>query len=203
MLATIFHPTVNSTDLTGLFAIFADPRCSLVNRSSNTSPRHAYRQGKGAGHVPARTLNRYGGRVVITASQRCETIALEHKSRQNFDAHCSSVIRRIRHARLSGNVRSPLFWGYSCVKVHSEYRPLILATLGARSILSCGEEPSLLFSNRFIQAVTERNLNGEIQCTKPFHTYRSSQKTNYISVRFLADFALQRQAKASQQTRPG
>ena len=91
---------------------------------------------------------------MTAASQRCETIALEHKRRQHLGAHCSSVTLRIRHARHSGNVRSALFWGYSCVKTHSEYRPLILATLRARSILSCGKKPSLLFDGPVVpQAV--------------------------------------------------
>jgi hypothetical protein len=148
-------------------------------------------QGRGA---PARSIDRCSYHHFRTCADQhpcyelslaictlCEKIAPEHLRRQDFGAHCL-LLRSVHDTRCSGDIRPPLFPCY----------------LFARSILRCGGKLS-----PFYPSSHERELNGEIQCTKPSHIFGPYPETNCITVRFPADFALQRQAKASQQAHPG
>ena len=83
--------------------------------------------------------------VVNTHSNR-EVLAERNLIRQGFEVYGPVIQKQIRHARRVHDVLRPLFPGYLFVRRDSRelrWRP-ILSTLGVRSVVCNGEEPSLL-----------------------------------------------------------
>lgn len=89
-----------------------------------------------------------------------EALALAHLNRQGFAAYCPMVNKRVRHARKSMAVQRPLFPSYIFVANNPLRRwQAIRSTIGVRSLISRGDEPSLL-DGRFVQELRARELDG-------------------------------------------
>ena len=94
---------------------------------------------------------------------------MQHLERQAFSAYCPMVSKRVRHARKSMDVRRPLFPGYVFVVHDPQTRwQSIRSTFGVRTLISRGDEPSLL-DGRFVEELRTREVDGLIaRPTSPF-----------------------------------
>ena len=101
--------------------------------------------------------------AVVNAHGNQEHVALRNLWRQDFQAYCPIITKRVRHARRICDVTRPLFPGYLFVQIQSHderWRP-ILSTYGVRSLVRFGDRPGLL-ENGFISSLKAREVGGVI-----------------------------------------
>lgn len=113
--------------------------------------------------------------VAVNTHPHREHIALENLARQEFEAYCPMVERRVRHARRTMDVRRPLFPGYLFVRVDPNlrrWRP-ILSTYGVRNLVRFGERLSFL-EDGLVECLKAREVEGVI--VKPAEPYRVGQQ---------------------------
>ncbi len=119
----------------------------------------------------ARTFNW----MVLTTHPHREEFAIENLVRQDYQAYCPMIVKRIKHARRAYDAKRPLFPGYVFVERPGEtqlWRPL-LGTFGVRSVICNGETPSLLPAG-FVESLKAREIEGAIQKpTSPFQPGQS------------------------------
>jgi transcriptional antiterminator RfaH len=99
---------------------------------------------------------RVGWGVVNTQLHK-EQVALEKLQRQDFNAYCPLIRRRLSHSRCVTEALRPLFPGYIFVRINprtQRWRPL-LSTFGMRTLVRCGDEPSLI-KDAFVQSLKAR-----------------------------------------------
>ena len=99
---------------------------------------------------------------------------MENLVRQDYEAYCPMIVRRIKHARRAYDAKRPLFPGYVFVERPGEchlWRPL-LGTFGVRSVVCNGETPSLLPAG-FVESLKAREFDGAIQ--KPVSPFKTGQ----------------------------
>src|SRR5262245_47364025 len=109
-----------------------------------------------------------------------ERIALENLERQGFATYCPFIRRRRSHARRVEEVLRPLFPGYVFVNVKPDeacWRP-ILSTYGVRTLVRCGDRPSLVHA-RFIAALLAREIDGAI--VRPPVPYQIGQQVQVVA----------------------
>ncbi|MDX2257917.1 MAG: transcriptional activator RfaH [Hyphomicrobiaceae bacterium] len=109
-----------------------------------------------------------------------EHVAIENLQRQDFECYCPMMTKRVRHARRTQELLRPFFPGYVFVGIdpgEQRWRP-ILSTIGVRTIVRCGDEPSLL-DQIFIDALREREVDGAI--ARPALPYRVGQQVRLTS----------------------
>jgi transcriptional antiterminator RfaH len=101
--------------------------------------------------------------VVVNTHPHKEVYAIENLRRQDLDVYCPMLKQRIKHARRITEVLRPLFPSYMFVKINPDYRQWkpILSTFGVRTLVCCGEQPSLL-DDDFISALKAREEGGVI-----------------------------------------
>jgi transcriptional antiterminator RfaH len=101
--------------------------------------------------------------LVIATHPHRELFAISNLKRQDFDAYCPMIMKRIRHARRVYDDPRPLFPGYIFVAFQpaQNWRP-ILGTYGVKSLVRNGEEPGLL-GGSFIDAMKSRERDGVIR----------------------------------------
>jgi transcriptional antiterminator RfaH len=113
--------------------------------------------------------------VAINAHSHREHIALENLARQDFEAYCPMIQRRVRHARRTREVLRPLFPGYLFVRIDPDlqrWRP-ILSTYGVRALVRFGERLSYV-EDGLVQSLKAREVEGVI--TIPAEPYRVGQQ---------------------------
>ena len=104
--------------------------------------------------------------AVVNTQPHRERTALENLARQDFHAYCPMVRKRIRHARRAQDALRPLFPGYVFVRVDPDlrrWRP-ILSTIGVRTVVCCGAQPSLV-DDGFVRSLQAREIEGVV--TRP------------------------------------
>jgi transcriptional antiterminator RfaH len=113
--------------------------------------------------------------IVVNTHPHKEAAAASNLGNQGFDAYCPVVRKRVRHARMTRDVLRPLFPGYVFVDARSAagiWRP-ILSTVGVRTLVRSGDEPSRLDS-RFVEALRAREVDGAIAAAIP--EFQAGQK---------------------------
>jgi transcriptional antiterminator RfaH len=113
--------------------------------------------------------------VVVNTQPHKEHLALDHLGRQEFNAYCPMIRRRVRHARYTHDVLRPLFPNYLFVQVDPDVQRWrsILSTVGIRTLVRCGQTLSFL-EDGFIQGLKAREVEGAI--TRPASPYRIGQQ---------------------------
>lgn len=102
--------------------------------------------------------------MVLTTHHYREDFAVSNLIRQKYDAYCPMIVKRVKHARRTSDLKRPLFPGYIFVKRPAQrhlYRPL-LGTFGVRSVISHGDTPSLLPAG-FVESLKAHEMDGVIQ----------------------------------------
>lgn len=113
--------------------------------------------------------------IVVNTHPHKEATAAANLVNQGFDAYCPVVRKRVRHARMTREVLRPLFPGYVFVDTAAAagiWRP-VLSTVGVRTLVRSGEEPSRL-DGRFVAALRTREVDGAVVAALP--AYRAGQK---------------------------
>src|SRR5208337_3210626 len=75
--------------------------------------------------------------IVLTTHPHREDFAIENLVRQDYEAYCPMIVKRIKHARRAYDAKRPLFSGYVFVERPAQcdlWRPL-LGTFGVRFLL--------------------------------------------------------------------
>ena len=75
--------------------------------------------------------------IVLTTHPHREDFAIENLVRQDYEAYCPMIVKRIKHARRTYDAKRPLFSGYVFVERPAQcdlWRPL-LGTFGVRFLL--------------------------------------------------------------------
>lgn len=101
--------------------------------------------------------------IAVGTHPHRELVATHHLARQGFDTYCPMIRRSVSHARRKLEVVRPLFPGYIFAATDPHlalWRP-VLSTVGVRSIVRCGEQPSTI-DGQFIQALKRREIDGAI-----------------------------------------
>jgi transcriptional antiterminator RfaH len=101
--------------------------------------------------------------VVVNTHPHKELYAVENLELQDFKVYCPMIQQRVKHARCTKEVLRPLFPGYLFVRIRSDWqqwRP-ILSTFGVRTLVCCGERPSLL-DDGFVSTLKAREEGGII-----------------------------------------
>jgi len=111
--------------------------------------------------------------IVLTTHPHREDFAIENLVRQDYEAYCPMIVKRIKHARRAYDAKRPLFPGYVFVERPAQHlwRPL-LGTFGVRSVVCNGETPSLLPAG-FVESLKAREMDGAIQ--KPESPFKPGQ----------------------------
>lgn len=113
--------------------------------------------------------------VAVNTHSHREHIALDNLLRQQFEAYCPMIERRVRHARRTVDVLRPLFPGYLFVRVDPDvqrWRP-ILSTYGVRALVRFGERLSYV-EDGLVESLKAREVEGVI--VKPAEPYRIGQQ---------------------------
>lgn len=113
--------------------------------------------------------------VAVNTHAHREHIALENLARQELEAYCPMMRRRVRHARRTSDVLRPLFPGYLFVRINTDvqrWRP-ILSTYGVRALVRCGDQLSFVDSG-LIESLKAREVEGAI--ARPAEPYRPGQQ---------------------------
>lgn len=112
--------------------------------------------------------------IVVNTHPHKEATAITQLGNQGFATYCPLVRKQVRHARKTRTVLRALFPGYVFVDTFGEnsWRP-VLSTVGVRSLVRSGEQPSLL-DPRFIDALRARESEGVI--VAPASPYAAGQK---------------------------
>lgn len=121
--------------------------------------------------------------AAVNTQPHREQAAHANLERQGFVTYCPVVRRRRSHARRMDEVLRPLFPGYLFVNVSLErefWRP-ILSTYGVRTLVRCGDEPSLVDA-RFIGALKAREVDGAI--VRPSVPYQVGQQVRVVAGAF-------------------
>lgn len=116
-----------------------------------------------------------GDWIVVTCQPHKESVALENLHRQGFTCYAPVIRRQVRHARRTYEVVRPLFPSYVFVALdfaRQRWRPL-LSTRGVRSVVCCGEEPSVL-RGEIVESLRTREIDGAI--VRPCEPYRIGQR---------------------------
>ncbi|HWJ19402.1 MAG TPA: transcription termination/antitermination NusG family protein [Geobacterales bacterium] len=112
--------------------------------------------------------------MVLTTHAHREEFAIENLVRQDYEAYCPMIVKRIKHARRAYDAKRPLFPGYVFVERPAQrhlWRPL-LGTFGVRSVVCNGETPSLLPAG-FVESLRARETDGAIR--KPEMPFKTGQ----------------------------
>ncbi|MGB7916017.1 MAG: transcription termination/antitermination NusG family protein [Rhodomicrobium sp.] len=112
--------------------------------------------------------------IVLTTHPHREDFAIENLVRQDYEAYCPMIVKRIKHARRVYDAKRPLFPGYIFVERPVQrllWRPL-LGTLGVRAVVRHGETPALL-PRGFVENLRAREVDGAIQ--KPEIPFKPGQ----------------------------
>jgi transcriptional antiterminator RfaH len=112
--------------------------------------------------------------LVVNTHPHCEVRAAANLQRQHFDTYCPMVRKRRSHARRVDDVLRPLFPSYLFVRqggLQQRWQPM-LSTYGVRTLVRCGEEPSLI-DGGFIEALRAREVDGAV--VRPEVPYRNGQ----------------------------
>jgi transcriptional antiterminator RfaH len=118
--------------------------------------------------------------IVLTTHPHREDFAIENLVRQDYEAYCPMIVKRIKHARRVYDTKRPLFPGYIFVERPARrqlWRPL-LGTFGVRSVVCNGETPSLLPAG-FVESLKAREIDGAIQ--KPEMPFKPGQSVTINS----------------------
>jgi transcriptional antiterminator RfaH len=114
--------------------------------------------------------------IVINTHTHKEALALENLQRQGFSAYCPVILKNIRHARQVREELRPLFPSYVFVRFGSRatlnWKPMT-STYGVRSVVQCGDRPSLL-DNAFIEGLRAREVDGVV--VQSANAYKVGQK---------------------------
>jgi transcriptional antiterminator RfaH len=104
--------------------------------------------------------------LVLTTQPHREPFAIENLVRQEYNVYCPMISKIIRHARQSSEVKRPLFPGYLFVEHQSPFiGRSLLGTYGVRSVVRCGDRPSLL-PGGFVAGLKAREIDGVIKSPK-------------------------------------
>lgn len=117
--------------------------------------------------------------AVVSTHSHKEQLALDHLSRQNFEAYCPRIRKRISHARRVLNVERPLFPGYVFVRVaasRDQWRP-IQSTIGVRALVRFGNHLGLLDED-FIASLRARERDGVV--VAPEIPYQPGQRVKLV-----------------------
>lgn len=101
--------------------------------------------------------------IVVNTHPHKEASAIANLQNQGFKTYCPMLRKRVRHARRSVSVLRPLFPGYLFIELadgSQSWRP-VLSTIGVRTVVRNGEEPSRLDA-LFISALRAREQDGVI-----------------------------------------
>lgn len=101
--------------------------------------------------------------VVVNAQSNREFVAANNLRNQGYDVYAPVIRKTTRHARVSREILAPLFPGYLFARWTApdmRWRP-ILSTVGIRSIVRNGEEPSRL-DGAIVEALRAREKDGVI-----------------------------------------
>lgn len=113
--------------------------------------------------------------VAMTKPHR-EALALSHLDRQEFTTYCPLIIKRIRHARRSMDVKRPLFPGYIFIGFEPNARwQAIRSTVGISAIIKRGDAPDFL-DGSFVDALRAREADGVI--AKPEAQFKPGQSVS-------------------------
>jgi len=99
--------------------------------------------------------------AVVNTHPHREQVALEHLSRQKFDAYCPMIRKRQRQAHRFVDVLRPLFPSYVFVRVapkRDQWRP-VLSTFGVRKLVRFGDQLGLI-EDDFIENLRAREADG-------------------------------------------
>jgi transcriptional antiterminator RfaH len=113
--------------------------------------------------------------IVVNTHPHKEAAAILNLQNQGYSTYCPMLRKRVRHARRTANVLRPLFPGYLFIELTDEalsWRP-ILSTIGVRTIVRNGDEPSRLDA-QFVSALRAREQDGVI--VAPPSPYVAGQK---------------------------
>jgi transcriptional antiterminator RfaH len=101
--------------------------------------------------------------LVVNTQTHREAIAASNLRKQGYEVYAPAVRKQTRHARRAYEILAPLFPGYDFVQWRvsdMRWRP-ILSTVGVRTIVCNGDEPSPL-SESVIAALKDREKDGVI-----------------------------------------
>jgi transcriptional antiterminator RfaH len=121
--------------------------------------------------------------AVVNTQPHCERIALDNLARQEFNAYCPMVRRRVKHARRTKDMLRPLFPCYFFVRLNPQtqrWRP-IMSTFGVRMLVRFGEQPAFI-ADGFIQELKSHEIDGEI--VYPAKSYKVGQRVEIANGSF-------------------
>lgn len=101
--------------------------------------------------------------AVVNAQANRETVAASNLKNQGYEIYAPVIRKQTRHARICREILAPLFPGYLFVRwtgPDMRWRP-ILSTVGIRTIVRNGDEPSRL-DGSIVQALKAREKDGVI-----------------------------------------
>jgi transcriptional antiterminator RfaH len=101
--------------------------------------------------------------AVVNTHPSREAVAMQHLQRQDFQAYCPMISRRLKQARRHVDVARPLFPGYVFVRLAPErdqWRP-VLSTIGVRTLIQFGNRLGLV-DDGFVDGLKQREANGLI-----------------------------------------
>jgi transcriptional antiterminator RfaH len=118
--------------------------------------------------------------AVINTHPSREALALEHLARQDFEAYCPMVPKRLKQAHRYIDVARPLFPSYVFVRVapeRNQWRP-VLSTIGVRTVIRFGEKLGWVDSG-FIDCLKQREKDGLI--LRPASPFELGQQVRVTS----------------------
>lgn len=118
--------------------------------------------------------------AVVNTHAHKEDVALDNLARQDFEAYCPKIRRRISHARRSLTVDRPLFPGYVFVRVaphRDQWRP-IRSTVGVRALVCFGDRLGLL-DKGLISGLKARERDGVV--VAPEAPYEAGQRVKIVA----------------------
>jgi transcriptional antiterminator RfaH len=113
--------------------------------------------------------------IVASTHPRREHAAIANLSRQGFHAYCPRTNKRVRHARQTRNVLSPLFPGYVFIRLDPRVEPWrsIDSTTGIRNLVRFGDYPAVVPAD-FITGLRASEQDGVIPSRQ--EAYQPGQK---------------------------
>jgi transcriptional antiterminator RfaH len=118
--------------------------------------------------------------AVVNTHPSREGLALQHLGRQDFEAYCPMIAKRLKQANRYIDVARPLFPGYLFVRVtpqRDQWRPM-LSTIGVRTVIRFGEQLGCVDSE-FIDSLRQREQDGLI--SRPMHPFEVGQQVRVTS----------------------
>jgi transcriptional antiterminator RfaH len=124
----------------------------------------------------------HGEWLVLAVQPHRELFALQNLIRQGFHVYCPMIVKHIRHARRAYDAPRPLFPGYIFVEQNKSSRwRAILGTTGVKTVVMCGERPSLL-PQGLVESIKAREAGGVIH--KPETPFQIGQQVTVQSGAF-------------------